>query len=82
MKQEDKEELDCPFPIRTYTKAELAALYCPCDRLKSSQNNFWRWMQLNKKLMSELSSIGYYKYRHSFTPLEVSIIVKYMGEPG
>jgi hypothetical protein len=82
MKQEDTEDLDHPFPIRTYTKAELAALYCPCDRLKSSQNNFWRWMQLNKKLMSELKSVDYYKYRRSFTPLEVSIIVKYMGEPG
>ncbi len=73
---------DRPFPIRNYTKAELAMLYCPGECVTNALNNFSRWMRLNRPLTAELRKIGYNKYRHRYLPREVALIVKYMGEPG
>ncbi|MCY6294799.1 DUF4248 domain-containing protein, partial [Bacteroides fragilis] len=36
-------------------------------------NNLSRWMRHNKLLMAALEEVGYYKYRHSFTPKEVRL---------
>ncbi len=73
---------DRPFPIRSYTKAELAMLYCPGECITNALNNFSRWMRLNRPLMAELNTIGYNKFRRTYMPREVEIIVKFMGEPG
>ncbi len=73
---------DRPFPIRFYGKAELAMLYCPNDCVTNATNNFSRWMRLNRPLMCELQAVGYNKFRRCYTPLEVQLIVRYMGEPG
>ncbi len=82
MNSENEENTSTSFPIRTYSKAELAMLYCPNQCVTLALSSLYRWMKLNTSLMAELQSVGYYKYRHSFTPLEVRIIVKYLGEPG
>ncbi|WP_321332058.1 DUF4248 domain-containing protein [uncultured Bacteroides sp.] len=82
MKSEYEENSDRSFPIRTYSKAELAMLYCPNQCITLALNTLYRWMRLNTALMAELQSVGYYRFRRSFTPLEVRIIVKYLGEPG
>lgn len=34
-----------------------------------------------KALKGELEKVGYNKYRRTFTPLEVKVLVKYLGEP-
>ncbi|WP_455590665.1 DUF4248 domain-containing protein [Bacteroides sp.] len=39
-------------------------------------------MRMNGPLMKELEAIGYNKFRHCFTPREIELIFKYMGEPG
>ncbi len=70
------------FPIRMYTKAELAMLYCPNQCVKRALDNFYHWMLLNKELMAALEAVGYHKYRRSYLPREVELIVRYMGEPG
>lgn len=40
-----------------------------------------RWIYANKQLMVELKEAGYNKNRHSYLPLEVKLIFKYLGEP-
>jgi hypothetical protein len=69
------------FKLQSYTKAELAMLYNPNSETNAAIQNLYRWMKRNQALMSELQSVGYNKYRHSFLKQEVGIIVKYLGEP-
>lgn len=69
------------FKLQSYTKAELAMLYNPNSETNAAIQNLYRWMKRNQPLMSELQSVGYNKYRHSFLKQEVGIIVKYLGEP-
>jgi len=78
----DLEDDEREFPIRVYTKVELALLYAPHLSENAALNNLSRWMRHNKLLMDALEEVGYYKYRHSFTPKEVRLIFRYMGEPG
>lgn len=69
------------FKLQPYTKADLALLYSPNSEASTALQNLYRWMKRNQSLMNELQSIGYNKFRHSFLKQEVSIIVKYLGEP-
>ena len=70
------------YPIRVYTKAELAMLYNPSQCITVSLNTLSRWIRTNHLLMQELTAVGYNKFRHSFTPREVELIFKDLGEPG
>ena len=69
------------FKLQSYAKAELALLYSPKSEVATALQNLYRWMKRNQSLMSELESVGYNKYRHSFLKQEVGIIIKYLGEP-
>jgi len=69
------------FKLQSYTKADLALLYSPHSETATALQNLYRWMRRNEALMSELQSVGYNKFRHSFLKQEVGIIVKYLGEP-
>ena len=69
------------FKLQSYTKTDLALLYSPHSETATALQNLYRWMRRNEALMSELQSVGYNKFRHSFLKQEVSIIVKYLGEP-
>lgn len=69
------------FSVRSYTKVELAALYNPTQCISVALQTLYRWMCANSALMEELNSVGYNKYRRGFTPKEVTILVKYLGEP-
>lgn len=80
MKEEEDPD-EKKFVIRVYRKEELAMLYNPGKCVTPALLCFYRWMRMNHKLMNELEAVGYNKFRHSFTPLEVRIIVKYLGEP-
>ncbi len=71
-----------PFPIRPYRKAELAMLYCSAECVTNAMNTLSRWIRHNAPLREELQAVGYNKYRQCYTPREVKIIVKYLGEPG
>ena len=84
MKDEKKqiEEEEREYPIRVYSKVELAMLYNPGKCITPALQCFYRWIRMNKPLVAELEAVGYYKFRRSFTPREVRIIFKYLGEPG
>ena len=69
-----EENLDEKVPVRAYTKADLAMLYTALQLLR-------RWIYANRQLMAELKEAGYNKNRHSYLPLEVKLIFKYLGEP-
>ncbi|NDV64977.1 DUF4248 domain-containing protein [Bacteroides sp. 224] len=79
MKQLVTEESN--FQPRAYTKAELATLYNPTSCITVALKTLSRWMKENELLMAELEAVRYNKYRRTFTPKEVGIIVKYLGEP-
>lgn len=81
IKEEKKEITEKKFEYRTYIKSELAGLYYPAATSKVSLGMFNRWIRFNKKLQQELTDACYKSSRHSLTPLEVRIIVKYLGEP-
>lgn len=77
MKDEDLR----PFHLRTYSKEELAMLYNPATLVTNAIGTLAKWIRGNKALAAELAAVGYNRYRRSFTPLEVSLLVKYLGEP-
>ena len=69
------------FKLQSYNKVDLALLYNPHSGDAAALQTLSRWMRRNESLMAELQAVGYNKYRHSFLKQEVSIIVKYLGEP-
>lgn len=69
------------FKVRAYSKAELATLYNPQECLTVALQTLSRWIRTNPTLMEELKNMNYNKYRRGFTPKEVAMIVKYLGEP-
>ena len=78
----EKTEEEKTFPIRAYSKEELAMLYNPTQCITVALQTLARWIRMNKILVKELDSVGYNKYRRIFTPREVSLLFKYLGEPG
>ena len=76
-----EENLDEKVPVRAYTKADLAMLYNPGVCITIALQLLRRWIYANRQLMSELKEAGYNKNRHSYLPLEVKLIFKYLGEP-
>lgn len=71
---------DC-FRIRQYGRTELALLYCPSLTPASAWRKLKLWIGANAELQSKLCAIGYNSRLRSFTPLQVSIIIEYLGEP-
>ena len=71
-KKEEEEEDLRPFRIHAYSKEELAMLYNPTYCISNAIYTLAAWIRHNKALN---------KYRRTFTPLEVKVLVKYLGEP-
>ena len=70
------------FVIRSYAKCELALVYFPtASSSHTAVNMLMRWIYQNKKLMEELTSLGYKRDSKWFKPREVRAIVKHLGEP-
>lgn len=70
------------FTIRQYGKSELAMLYFPDARTPSGAlNNLNFWIDTKPGLRKKLRKIGMPKKAHFFTPREVELIVKDIGEP-
>lgn len=70
------------FRIRPYSKRQLAKLYFP-DTVndETAVANFRNLMKRNPALLDDLSSTEYRPYNKVFTPKQVGIIVRYLGEP-
>lgn len=69
------------FRVRSYSKAELAMMYNPGQCVTVALKTLSRWIQANPDLKNELFMVNYHKYRRSFTPKEVDIIVRHLGTP-
>ncbi len=70
------------FRIRPYSKQELAMLYFPhCTRPKTAVANLRNMIQRCSGLPEALEAAGYRIYDKIFTPKQVRLIVKYLGEP-
>jgi hypothetical protein len=65
--------------IRTYTKAELAMLYCPDRPVTLAVKTLRRWIQHHPTLMDELRAVGYQPRRKHFMPKEVEMIMERLG---
>ncbi len=76
-KEENKE-----FAIRSYTKAELARKYFPEARSTSvATHHLMRWINRCPELMEQLHGLHYVTTQRLFSPLEVKLIIQYLGEP-
>ena len=70
------------FRIRPYSKRELAGLYFPFTKnADTAVKNLNNLMHRNPDLLAELAEARYTTYSRIFTPLQVHIIVRYLGEP-
>jgi len=70
------------FQIRQYGKSELALLYFPNARTTSGAlNNLNFWIDTKPGLRQQLRQIGMPRKAHFFTPIEVELIVRAIGEP-
>lgn len=62
-------------------KNELALQYSP----KATPRMAWRtlkgWIEYNPSLLASLKKLGYDKNKKTFTPAQVRMIYKYIGEP-
>ena len=64
------------FTIRSYGKSELAMMYFPELSKESALKKFRFWLSLNPRLRSLIS-----KQIRSYTPKQVRLIVREIGEP-
>ena len=67
------------FRIGPYPKRELARLYFPFT--ENADTAVVNLMTRNPELMSELAAARYKPHAKVFTPRQVRIIVRYLGEP-
>ena len=70
------------FRIRPYSKRELAGLYFPFTKnADTAVKNLNNLMHRNPDLRNELAEASYHSRCRMLTPLQVRIIVRYLGEP-
>lgn len=70
------------FPIRTYSKKELALLYFPNSKYPhTAVNHLMSWIRNCEPLWVQLQNSGYRKTSKFFNPRQVGLIVKFLGEP-
>ncbi|MCD8178772.1 MAG: DUF4248 domain-containing protein [Tannerellaceae bacterium] len=69
------------FIIKSYSWKELAILYAPELTSNSAARRFKKWVNFNQELVRELVSAGWRERSKVLTPMQVEIIVRYLGEP-
>ncbi len=69
------------FPIKAYSKKELALLYFPDSTPRAAVNHLMAMVKRNDMLWDELQEAGYYSNRKTFTPREVRAIIDWLGAP-
>ena len=63
------------WPVRPYSKRELAMAYAPEISPVSALNRY------NDRLTRELGDTGYRSRQRVFTSLQVELIFRYLGRP-
>ncbi len=66
---------------KTFGWQELAILYAPGLTPHSASRRLTRWVIINKELYDRLIRSGWIKGTRILSPLQVAIIVDFLGEP-
>lgn len=69
------------FEQKAYSWKELAILYAPGITPHSASRRLTHWVVINKKLYDRLIQSGWSKGFRVLSPLQVGIIVDFLGEP-
>ena len=70
------------FQIHSYGITELALLYRPYLSSRNAARTLRNWIKNNPELLLALSDTGFNPQTvRTLTPMQVSIIVSYLGEP-
>lgn len=69
------------FPLRSYGWQELAVLYNPQVTPQSAAKSLSHWVKKNPGLSDALRSTGWRPGLRSLTPLQVKLLVRFLGEP-
>ena len=69
------------FQQKTFGWQELAILYAPGLTRHSASRRLTRWVIINKELYDRLIRSGWIKGTRILSPLQVAIIVDFLGEP-
>ena len=80
-KSQEETDDENDFPIRTYGKGELAAIYMPDVQQHTAVNRFNEWIHLCPGLEERLAATGWSLERRKYTPAQVRIIVEALGTP-
>jgi len=67
--------------LRSYTKQELALLYFPDSSPVVASAHLMRWIKRNPDLLRKLYESGYSDRHKEFTPMQVSYLYYFLGEP-
>lgn len=70
------------FPIRAYSKKELALLYFPDSMPDTAVRHLMSWIRSYSWLCDALLAMGYKTTSKTFTPRQVRTIVDELGPPG
>ena len=65
------------WPVRPYSKSELARAYAPEIGERSALNRLSRWIRFNEALYSALKATGYRSTQQIFTSKQVGLIFEY-----
>lgn len=69
------------FVIKTYLKTELALLYNPYMSTEGALRKMRRWIIRNPELKAEMDALQISLTDRQYTPKQVGVIVKHLGEP-
>lgn len=69
------------WPVRPYSKRELAIAYAPDISPVSALNRLAGWIRHHRKLSQDLDETGYQNRQRIFTSLQVELIFRYLGRP-
>ena len=71
-----------PFQLLSYSLTELAQLYRPHLSPRSAARTLRNWIRRNPELLASLAATSFNPDTvRTLTPLQVSIIISYLGEP-
>ena len=69
------------WPVRPYSKSELARAYAPEIGERSALNRLSRWLHGNVLLYQALLDTGYRSAQQIFTSKQAELIFDYIGKP-
>lgn len=69
------------FQFKSYGWQELAVLYGAELTPESAAKRLGKWVAANESLYRELEHHGWKKGKKTLTPIQVQVIVRFLGEP-